>query len=144
MGPEKTSRRLAGTRMNSLPTQAPTTSSSFGVYEPLQGNFASEAERRHAENLAALQSGERERLLKKKKKPMSFCQKLSYGCFGQQGCDWGMTCILLSVVALGVVMSCLAAFGQFANWNMMVDTRTDTRTRKTNSRTHAHTLSLLP
>lgn len=46
-------------------------------------------------------------------------QKLSLRCCGQAGCDWGMTFLLLGVVALGALMACLAAFGQFANWNLM-------------------------
>jgi len=36
-----------------------------------------------------------------------------------QGCDWGLTCILVSFVVLGVCMALLAAFGQFSQWNMM-------------------------
>jgi hypothetical protein len=81
------------------------------------GKYATEAERRLAENQAALR-GERSGLLRKRK-PMSTMTKINIMCCGQEGCDWKLTGILCSIFVLGGLMAGLAAFGQFANWNMM-------------------------
>ena len=81
------------------------------------GKYATEAERRLAENQAALRGGERSGLLRKK--PMSTMTKINIMLCGQEGCDWKLTGILCSIFVLGGLMAGLAAFGQFANWNMM-------------------------
>lgn len=87
------------------------------VHLASDGKYASEAERRLAENQAALQ-GERSGLLRKKK-PMTTMAKINIMCCGQEGCDWKLTGILCSIFVLGGLMAGLAAFGTFANWNMM-------------------------
>lgn len=82
------------------------------------GVYKSEAERRLAENQAALRGSERSGLLRKRK-TMSMMTKLNIMLCGQEGCDWKLTGIICSIFVLGGLMACLAAFGQFANWNMM-------------------------
>ena len=57
--------------------------------------------------------------MRPKKKPLTAVQKLNVMCCGQEGCDWGLTCILVSIVLLGGAMALVAAFGEFSNWNMM-------------------------
>jgi hypothetical protein len=87
------------------------------VHMASDGKYATEAERRLAENQAALRGGERSGLLRKK--PMSTMTKINIMLCGQEGCDWKLTGILCSIFVLGGLMAGLAAFGQFANWNMM-------------------------
>ena len=59
-------------------------------------------------------SGERAGLMRPKKKPLTAVQKLNVMCCGQEGCDWGLTCILVSIVLLGGAMALVAAFGEFS------------------------------
>ena len=60
-------------------------------------------------------NGERAGLLREPrgKRQLTVVQKVNIMLCGEEGCDWGLTCILVSFVALGIGMALLAAFGQF-------------------------------